>query len=208
MTVQAARTLPDVAPTGLTLVASSFAPREGTLMMDLLSERVTATDTVVLVTADRAPADSIGAYERQFTGTDSPNLAIVDITADQQYADTYHDVTVVGVPGFGDLTRTLIGITDVANDARRQADTVHVLIPDLGPFLRNPERHVTRMLRSLRAEAGINGSVVGGIQYTAHGTETINALQAVATKIIVAERTIDDTVQTDVCSSVTGSRRD
>lgn len=202
------RSFPDVAPTGLTLVTTSFGPTEGSLLMDLLFEAVAPTDTVVLVTADRRPADSIGAYERRFTGADSPDLAVVDVTADQQYADVYHDVTVVGVPGSGDPTRTLVGIGDVATDARRTADTVHVLIPDLGPFLRNPGGRVRRMLRSLLAEPGIDGSVVAGLRYTAHGAETVDALQPLASRVIVAERTTDGGVQAAVSSSLSTGRRD
>lgn len=186
MTVTAPR---DRGVEGPTLVAASFPPATEHLPTNLLYRKLSGADTVILVTADRPPAAVIESYEASFTGHDAPSLAIIDVTADQTFHDTYHDVTVVGIPGVGDITRTLVGISDVATDVRSSDGEAHVVIPDIAPFMGNRRTHVTRMFRSLREDDAITGSIVVGFQYTAASSETMGALQAVVDTIVWAEET-------------------
>lgn len=173
----------------LTLVAGSFPPDAESLPMALVSRDLAAEDTVILVTANQPPADVIESYEVRFTGSDTPNLAIIDVTADQTFRDTYHDVTVVGIPGVGDITRTLVEVSEVAEDVQSRGGDVHVVIPDIAPFVGTPRTHVTRMLRSLREDDAITGTVVVGFQYTAASSETMAALRDVVDTIVWAEKT-------------------
>lgn len=174
---------------GITLVAASFPLAAERLPTNLLYRGLSAGDTAILVTANQPPADVIESYEARFTGQDTPNLAIIDVTADQTFHDTYHDVTVVGIPGVGDITRTLVGLSDVATDVWFRDGDVHVVIPDIAPFMGNRRTHVRRMLRSLRGDDAITGSIAVGFQYTAASSETMAALQEAVDAVVWAEET-------------------
>lgn len=179
----------------LTALAVSFPPDEESLAVDRLAASVSVDDTVILVTANVAPAAVISAYEPRFAGPATPTLAIVDTTAGQSFEDSYHDVTVVGIPGIDDLTRTSIAVSDLAAVAPGGDGDTHLVVPDLSPFiaLTNVDL-LLRAFETLLDHGAISGATVVAFDYKAHSTETVSRLLELASVVVWADRDADGTL--------------
>lgn len=180
---------------GVTVVSTSFSPDDEGLPMELLVDDLARSDTVILVTAHRPPGAVIETYEERFAGPSTPSLSIVDTTAGQRFEDSYHDVAVTGVPGAEDLARIALAIAELAADAWTAEGDVHVVVPDVAPFLTSDVALVRRMLHSLDDLAAVSGFLAVGIQYTAHDTETMAAITGVADAVVWADRGPDETIR-------------
>lgn len=178
-----------------TVISTSFPPTEERAVTGLLYEHVSTDDTVILVTAIRSLTDVIQTYESLFAGPDTPSLSIINAAVDYRFADSYHDISVFGVPGVEDLTNITIGITDLASDADDSTGDVHVIVPDLGPFLSNGVELVDRMLGSLTSEAAVTGALIVGLEYTSHGTEVVSAVHESADTVVWADLLTDGTIR-------------
>ena len=186
---------PDPTAREFAVVSTSFPPTDGRVVTEFLYEHVAPDDAVVLVTATRSLADVIQTYERPFAGPESPSLSIITTGVDYRFSDAYHDIGVFGVPGVEDLTNITIGITDLASDASDGPGEVHVVVPDLGPFLTNGVDLLARMLRSLTAHDAVTGAVVAGLEYTAHETSVVSAVHERADAIIWADELTDGSIR-------------
>lgn len=180
---------------GITVVSSSFPPSDEQFTLDLLVDDLAPADTVILVTAHRPPGAVIETYEERFAGPSTPSLSIVDTTAGQRFEDSYHDVTVNGIPGEEDLTRIALAISELAADAWTAEGDVHVVVPDVAPFLTSDVELVRRMLQGLDALAAVTGILAVGIQYTAHDTETMAAITEAADTVVWADKGTDETIR-------------
>lgn len=175
----------------MTALAVSFPPDEESLAVETLAPGVSVDDTVILVTANVAPGAVVEAYEPRFAGPATPTLAIVDTTAGQSFEDSYHDVTVIGIPGIEDLTRTSIAVSDLAAVPGGDGDT-HLVVPDLSPFiaLTNVDL-LCRAFETLLDHGAISGAAVVAFDYTAHSTETVSRLLELASVVVWADRDAD-----------------
>lgn len=177
-----------------TVVSTSFPPTEDRVVTEFLYEHVAPEDTVVLVTADSSLPEVIRTYEDLFAGPDTPTLSLINAAVDYRFTDTYHDIAVFGVPGVEDLTNITIGITDLASDAADGSGAVHVVAPDLGPFLANDLDLVQRTIESITELDAVEGTVVG-VEYTKHETETVTALHERADAVLWGDKRTDGTIR-------------
>lgn len=169
---------PDSLATGSTvLVANAGDPAQSAVGLRLLCQYGQADDTALIVTTTESADQTIETHER-LCSSNRPSLGIVDTTSrEQSVSALYGETPVVFTPSPGDLERLVIALSDLSGNGPSSSETRHLCVRSLTPILEQSSTsrvcQVLERVTGLRSETGL---CLLGLDYTAHGEETMAAI--------------------------------
>lgn len=160
------------------LVASAGDPTPTAVGLQLLCRFGQPDDVAFVVTTAASADQTIETYERCCPEAGQSALRVVDTCSKRQSVSAVYDETpVVFTPSSGDLERLLLAISELFETHTRPAGRRYLVVRSLTPILESSSTarvcEVLERLTGLRSETGLS---LLGLDYTAHGEETMAAL--------------------------------
>lgn len=170
--------VPNSLTTGATvLVASAGDPTDQAICLRLLETHARGDDTAFVVTTTESADRTLDANRELGDREARPSLRVVDTESQQQFVSSlYGETPVVFTPSPGDLERLVLALSELAENPT-PGSTQHLLVRSLTPVLEETTTasvcSVLERVTGLRSKTGL---CLLGIDYTAHGEETMSAV--------------------------------
>lgn len=167
-----------LSPGSTVLVASAGDPTRIAVGLQLLCQFGQPDDVAFVVTTTESADRTLETYDRCCSEVDQPALRLVDTNSTRHSVSAIYDETpVVFTPSPGDLERLLLGLSELFETHPHASERRHLLVRSLTPILDSSSTErvsaVLERITGLRSETGLS---LLGLDYTAHGKETMAAL--------------------------------